>query len=154
MSIKSSVQIDFSFDYRDAVRNSRSKIRDVSDSGIEHIWERYKKFLILAIHHPTQPLAPSIDIDEMWHLHMLNPRKYFADCIANFGYIIDHIGSFGFRSENRETWLRIYEDTQRAWHEYFGESMCPDPIHKDVTPFFEASTSHGHGYKPEELRDA
>ena len=102
----------------------------------------------LANLNPRLPLAPSIDIDEMWHIHMLNPRTYFADCIKNFGYIIDHTGSFGFQPENRPLWLQIYKDTQLAWQKMYKEEMAPPKEYEGVHKLFSVSTSHGHGFRP------
>jgi hypothetical protein len=86
---------------------------------------RYRKFLRLVRLHPHEPLAPSRDIDEMWHLHMLHPVDYQNDCITNFGGIMDHDGGFGAASE--EEWrqlLELFEHTAKLWKEHFAEEYA------------------------------
>ena len=34
--------------------------------------------------------VPSADVDVVWHRHILNTRRYMADCEASFGYYFHH----------------------------------------------------------------
>ena len=51
---------------------------------------RYKVFLLLIFLYPHTPLAPTQEIDQVWHCHILHTRKYREDCQMLFGYFIDH----------------------------------------------------------------
>lgn len=81
----------------------------------------YIRFLLLIAQHPCQPHAPTRDIDKIWHLHMLAPRAYHADCMRLFGEILDHDGGFG-RGEGEESVLRrTFEGTAALWSQTYGE---------------------------------
>jgi hypothetical protein len=49
-------------------------------------------FLRLAAKHPDERATPTRDFDELWHLHMLQPAAYYADCIKLIGRTFDHDG--------------------------------------------------------------
>lgn len=61
----------------------------------------YKNFLYLNKKYlPTYKIIPpSSEIDEIWHHHILDTRRYHRDCIAIFGYYFHHYPYFGMRSE-------------------------------------------------------
>lgn len=83
---------------------------------------RYERFLRLAAAHPGIPQAPTRDIDEMWHLHMLSPKAYHHDCMRLFGDILDHDGGFG-KGEGEAAQLQsCFEQTSRMWQEMYGEA--------------------------------
>lgn len=52
--------------------------------------EMYRQFLETIAAHPDVTLIPSKLIDKAWHAHMCRPKKYYEDCMAAFGDIIDH----------------------------------------------------------------
>jgi hypothetical protein len=81
----------------------------------------YERFLLLAQRHPKEPLAPTRAIDRMWHLHMLHPRAYVADCKRLFGDILDHNGGFGATAEEEPILREHFQRTAELWHEMFGE---------------------------------
>ena len=74
-----------SIDLLDRAERSDSFPKDWSTSKRLEALRRYERFLLLAKKHPGVALAPTRDIDEMWHLHMLSPCAYFDDCEALFG---------------------------------------------------------------------
>lgn len=86
----------------------------------------YERFLELARRHPG-PLAPTRAIDQMWHLHMLHPVAYHADCMRLFGRILDHDGGFGSVGEERPILGRVFERTARLWELQFSEPYVKDP---------------------------
>lgn len=51
---------------------------------------RYKNFLNLLLKYPDENLAPTPDIDEVWHNHILFTREYFRDCREIFGEYLHH----------------------------------------------------------------
>jgi len=88
---------------------------------LEEAEERYEKFLLLAKKHPERQLAPTRDIDLMWHLHMLHPRAYAADCYALFGDLLDHDGGFGSASDEVEPLKVAFAETAALWRDTYSE---------------------------------
>jgi hypothetical protein len=71
------------------------------------------------------PLVPSEEVDEFWHNHILDTKKYFKDCELFFGEYLHHDPSFG-RSDNPETKKKLidaFDKTQELYLEEFGEYM-------------------------------
>jgi len=81
----------------------------------------YKRYLILHAKHPERLLAPDEDVDRFWHLHILDTRKYAADCEATFGHFVHHFPYLGLRDENDEAALAAaFADMQRLHAQEFG----------------------------------
>lgn len=38
----------------------------------------------------VEPVSPSAKVDDFWHLHILDTRKYHEDCLRQFGKFIHH----------------------------------------------------------------
>lgn len=72
----------------------RQKLRSKlgwTDDRIAAAEAEYRDFLTLLARHPGETVVPwSEDLDEMWHYHILDTRKYAADCQAIFGRFINH----------------------------------------------------------------
>lgn len=51
----------------------------------------YRAFLALGDKGKNRPTA---DVDEMWHTHILDTKKYAADCQRMFGGFLHHIPSY------------------------------------------------------------
>ena len=85
----------------------------------------YERFLRLAAKHPDEPLAPTRDIDEMWHLHMLHPVAYAGDCKRLLGYVLDHDGGFGKGDGELPVLQKVFERTRRLWEAEFGVTYGP-----------------------------
>jgi hypothetical protein len=83
--------------------------------------KRYEKFLTLLQKHPDAIIAPTRDIDEMWHLHMLHPVAYHRDCMSSFGEIIDHDGGFGSEPEEAPVLAATFDYTAQLWQQEYGE---------------------------------
>jgi hypothetical protein len=83
--------------------------------------ERYLKFLALVQKYPDAIIAPTRDIDEMWHLHMLHPVAYYRDCMSSFGEIIDHDGGFGSEPEEAPVLAATFDYTAQLWQQEYGE---------------------------------
>ncbi|WP_295978260.1 hypothetical protein [uncultured Variovorax sp.] len=83
----------------------------------------YKRYLILHAKHPGLTLAPEQDVDRFWHMHILDTRKYAADCEATFGYFLHHFPYLGLRGEDDAKALEAaFQQMQRLLAEEFGES--------------------------------
>lgn len=82
----------------------------------------YRRYLILHAMHPQMPLAPERDVDRFWHLHILDTRKYAADCEAVFGRFLHHFPYFGLRGEDDARALQdAFAQTQALYAQTFGE---------------------------------
>ncbi len=57
---------------------------------IERAEAGYRQFLRLAAKYPDAPIVPSEEVDEFWHMHILDTARYSADCERIFGYMIHH----------------------------------------------------------------
>ena len=78
-----------------AARRASDFPKEWSDSKLAGEVIRYQKFLVLAKRYPGQAIAPTYDIDQIWHLHMQHPQAYYDDCQRLLGGIFDHDGGFG-----------------------------------------------------------
>ena len=51
---------------------------------------RYKTFFFVNYLYPQILLVPTLEIDQVWHCHILHTRRYRQDCEMLFGCFIDH----------------------------------------------------------------
>ena len=63
-----------SVDLLQAARRSESFPKDWTEEKTLRAIDRYRKFLHLVAQDPNRPVAPTREIDVIWHLHMLSPR--------------------------------------------------------------------------------
>ncbi len=80
----------------------------------------YERFLLLVQAHPCTEVSPTKAIDRMWHLHMLHPKAYTADCMHLFGEILDHDGGFGSTPEEKPILEATFAATAGLWFETYG----------------------------------
>ena len=66
----------------------------------------YKRFLLLSVEHPDKVVVPTEDIDEMWHAHILDTRKYHDDCMRVFGRFIHHFPYLGMLDDESYEFLQ------------------------------------------------
>lgn len=112
----------FSLDLEDAARRSETFPKGWPVAKIREAIDRYAKFLRLAAKFPDEPIAPASDIDEIWHLHMLRPSAYVADCQQIVGHLLDHDGGFGKDVEEAPRLAANFERTSMLWMREYGES--------------------------------
>ncbi len=74
----------------------------------------YKRYLILHAKYPGMTLAPEQDVDRFWHLHILDTRKYAADCEHAFGHFVHHFPYLGLRGEDDALALQSAFDAMQA----------------------------------------
>ena len=86
----------------------------------------YKNFLYLNKKYASQfpVLPPLLEVDEIWHHHIMDTRQYKLDCENIFGYFFHHYPYVGTRSledkENLDTAFNVVQDL----HEIeFGKKM-------------------------------
>ena len=86
------------------------------------VW--YKQFLKLHVLHPGKSIVPTGMIDTMWHQHILDTRKYAADCQQIFGKFMHHYPYFGLNGEDDARDLEnAFEETREIFIAEFG--VCP-----------------------------
>lgn len=95
--------------------------KDWSEVRRQREAQRYARFLLLARDNRSHSIAPTRDIDQMWHLHMLHPKAYYEDCMRLFGEIFDHDGGFGAAADEepilRENFLKTMALYEQRWGE-------------------------------------
>lgn len=102
------------------------------DDNISRVWDPevaeifvgyYRNFLwLMRKHGRDHVLAPSIEIDEIWHHHILDTYKYHEDCIAIFGTYLHHYPYYGMRGEADYNALNnSFQKTQDLHQHEFGE---------------------------------
>lgn len=88
----------------------------------------YKKFLTLRLLDKDAILVPTETIDEYWHQHILDTRKYQEDCNQLFGGMLHHDPYFGIKDEaDKQMNLQAFENTKKLWQEIFGENLLELP---------------------------
>lgn len=67
--------------------------RGWSEKRVEETEQGYRQFLFEAAMSKHEPTVPSADVDELWHLHILDTQRYGSDCNRLFGRFIHHAPS-------------------------------------------------------------
>lgn len=62
-----------------------------SRGRIKNAVHGYRSFLQLAADEPDREMTPDVDVDAVWHEHILDTQKYADDCNTMFGYYLHHI---------------------------------------------------------------
>lgn len=78
------------------------------------ICDEYRKFLVLCSKNPNMAIVPSTQIDDFWHLHILDTQKYAQDCEWCFGYFLHHFPYFGMRNKQDEQNLKMAWDKTKS----------------------------------------
>lgn len=103
------------------------------DPLVSHVWRiddahkavrYYRNFLIINKKHgKSNPvIPPSMEMDEIWHHHILDTRRYINDCEAIFGRYFHHYPYFGARSiEGKKNLDETFLITQDLHMKEFGE---------------------------------
>ncbi|MBP7075217.1 MAG: glycine-rich domain-containing protein-like [Rhabdochlamydiaceae bacterium] len=93
---------------------------------------RYKNFLLLLLKYPNEVLAPTPDIDEAWHNHILFTREYMRDCQAIFGNYLHHAPSRNSPEEKKV----MLEAQSRSSDLYIQEFNEPYLLELDIAAFW------------------
>jgi hypothetical protein len=91
---------------------------------VDRIELGYKRFLALLAMHPGRQFAPTQDIDKFWHAHILDTRKYAADCEQIFGEFLHHNPYLGMRGDG-DRLEQAASDLRDLFESDFGEAV-PD----------------------------
>lgn len=88
------------------------------------ICDQYKRFLFLKFKYQgVFDLPPSTEIDEVWHIHILDTRAYARDTQAIFGEFLHHNPQIVETPEAQAALSKAFFDTQRLYAEEFGEEL-------------------------------
>jgi hypothetical protein len=93
-----------------------------TDKVLAEVEQKYRRFLVLNLLHPHTTLSVDQALDEYWHQHILDTRKYAEDCELVFGYLLHHDPYFGL-DEDGDEWLEniaLFSATQDLYEEAFG----------------------------------
>lgn len=115
--------IDFSAIHQKLVSYYHWSERDVAKTS-----QMYRNFLFLTCKYRKENpyLPPSEDIDEFWHQHILDTKKYIHDCNYVFGEYLHHYPYFGIDSNSTMSDLySAFDVTQRLYYKEFGEYIIP-----------------------------
>lgn len=92
-----------------------------SPEQADHMEREYKRYLMLHARYPGLTLAPDQNVDRFWHLHILDTRKYAADCEAVFGYFLHHYPYLGLRgADDAKALDAAFAMTQALYAKEFG----------------------------------
>jgi hypothetical protein len=85
--------------------------------------EQYRRWLWLNAVYGADHLSPSRDVDQVWHTHILDTRKYLEDCAAMFnGRFLHHNPYSGWESEAAESAHQSdYRRTAELYAKHFGD---------------------------------
>lgn len=89
-------------DFAAIVTNAVEKL-DWSLSRAQTAVKALREFYLLKSQYADLALSPSSEVDEVWHLHILNTRAYHKDCQVVFGEYLHHTPGIG-KEENAEGW--------------------------------------------------
>ena len=86
------------------------------------ISELYKDYLFLQKKYGNNyEIVPSEEVDEFWHNHILDTKKYQEDCNFIFGCYLNHYPYFGMDESSDENDLnKAYEKTLELYKKEFG----------------------------------
>jgi hypothetical protein len=77
-----------------------------------YIWRKY----------PGGNFAPPEEVDDFWHGHILDTRRYFNDCQVIFGQYLHHFPYFGMRGQDdRASLEEAFINLQRVYKAEFGD---------------------------------
>jgi hypothetical protein len=88
----------------------------------------YKRFLYALAHKDKDDILspPSQEVDDFWHQHILDTRKYREDCQTIFGHYVDHTP--GLSSENQR------KADERCRQVYDNYNIALIPFDSDGSP--------------------
>jgi hypothetical protein len=94
--------------------------REYADS-IEAAYRTYLTMLV-KYQDDAEDILLSEDVDEFWHTHILQTRKYAEDCQNMFGNFLHHEPHVGERTaEVHEKRAALAEKTKRLYEQEFGD---------------------------------
>jgi hypothetical protein len=86
----------------------------------------YRQFLKLSAKYPDVAVVPDEAVDAFWHAHILDTRRYAADCRRIFGHMLHHNPYVGIDGAEDEANLRRLADVSNelAVREFGSTDTC------------------------------
>lgn len=78
----------------------------------------YRRFLTLKAKNRSARIVPTKIVDQVWHQHILDTKKYELDCQAIFGGILHHNPYLGLR-DDVDVWEALIEETRSLYSREF-----------------------------------
>jgi hypothetical protein len=109
--------------------NARNKLshprwgKPLPDKVIDHAERDYRRFLFLMRKYPGLPFSPTLDIDLVWHEHVLDTIPYFRETAAIFGHYLHHLPSKPDDGEDGPPLAEGTQNTYRLYAEEFGDVL-------------------------------
>ncbi len=109
-----------------------------SKKDVPEAIKQYRNFLFLRKKYGhLYTLPPSVEIDDVWHAHILHTREYIKFCQDAFGYFLHHDPhSEGDLALADKKFQRLFEEeTQKLYFKEFGEyiyAIRRVPINKRI----------------------
>jgi hypothetical protein len=82
--------------------------------------QEYKKFMLMCSLFPEGSITPSVDIDTVWHLHLLYTRSYFRFCSEALDVPYLHHEPSKGGTDDRTFHEGSYDETLVKYQEVFG----------------------------------
>jgi hypothetical protein len=118
-------EIDFTMQCRKLVEEHGWSVETCAEVEV-----LYRNFLALNIRYQERKLCPNGPVDEFWHAHILDTRKYAADCQQLFGEMLHHYPYFGMRGPDDKADLdRAFADTVDLFIRHFGVDPTAGDAH-------------------------
>jgi len=86
------------------------------------IEKEYRRFLCMMHMYPQENFAPLVDVDTFWHYHILDTRKYAADCQQAFGHFLHHHPYVGMGADDAGDHQAYGERMHALYQATFGEA--------------------------------
>lgn len=107
---------------------TKKKLQEIdsswNDERIEKAIVDYKKYLAVTKALDGIQLVPNADIDEIWHYHIMDTRRYVEDCKTLFGGFLHHYPFYGMLGkENEDNWLKNQRESNALWSRLFNEPL-------------------------------
>ena len=94
MSMKTGLESRINQESLDLIRSKMNESPDSDFDLTDVSIEEYRRFLILKMESPGVKLAPTEMMDKVWHMHILDTRRYAEDCKTMFGRFLHHNPSY------------------------------------------------------------
>lgn len=90
----------------------------------------YRRFLYLMKAFPGEQCAPLREVDMFWHYHILDTKKYMADCDAVFGHYLHHYPHAGMEgADDDEAVHHTASDRMRQLYDLaFGDGAFANAV--------------------------
>ena len=93
---------------------------------LNHALRQYRLWLKTVARHPKESIIPNKEVDEVWHTHILDTRKYAEDCQHIFGRFLHHFPYFGMRgATDKQDLNEAFCRSQEMMMFELGENLQP-----------------------------